>query len=361
MSIPRTVLLALGLLACVSSTHAVNDRIVTASERGTYIEIGRDISRLVAKPAGIALDVLPSKGSAENVRRLRSEPNVRLALVQSDVYRAFLDQARAGDAEAARLITPLRVVMPLFDEEIYFVTRADSPLQSVNQIRGKRINVGTAGSGTALTVTTLYHTMFGTELPEQNTTYLSNEEALVKLATEKSIDVVVIVAGQPAKLLADMKPEAKQYIKILPVDLQTEESKLVSEVYTSTTIRSGNYPNLLTSDLPALGVKSMLVTYDYQSPGLRETLTRLAQSMCQNFEKLKTDGHSKWKEINLAVPALPKGWTYYPPTHQVLSSCASSPRTSAASVPSAAPNRAPESASCPQSRETLGLCRSAAH
>src|SRR6185312_17508583 len=41
-------------------------KIVTASERGTYIQIGRDLARFVAPAAGIKLEVLPSAGSAEN-------------------------------------------------------------------------------------------------------------------------------------------------------------------------------------------------------------------------------------------------------------------------------------------------------
>src|SRR6185503_2643159 len=89
-------------------------KIVTASERGTYIQIGRDLAKWVANSADVDLEVLPSKGSAENVQRLRYEPGVKFALVQSDVYQAFLDQARAGNGEAGAMIRPLRVVMPLY-------------------------------------------------------------------------------------------------------------------------------------------------------------------------------------------------------------------------------------------------------
>jgi TRAP-type uncharacterized transport system substrate-binding protein len=46
--------------------------------------------------------VLPSAGSAENVQRLRYEPGVKFAMVQSDVYQAFLDLAASGNAEAGR-------------------------------------------------------------------------------------------------------------------------------------------------------------------------------------------------------------------------------------------------------------------
>src|SRR6188474_1542184 len=68
-------------------------KIVTASERGTYIQIGRDLAKFVAPAANVELEVLSSAGSAENVQRLRFEQGVKFALVQSDVYQAFLDLA----------------------------------------------------------------------------------------------------------------------------------------------------------------------------------------------------------------------------------------------------------------------------
>ena len=48
-------------------------KIVTASERGTYFQMGRDLAQFVAEPASIDLEVLASAGSVENVRRLRDE------------------------------------------------------------------------------------------------------------------------------------------------------------------------------------------------------------------------------------------------------------------------------------------------
>ena len=89
--------------------YTVPYKIVTASERGTYIQIGRDLATWIAEPAGIELEVLESKGSAENIQRMRFEPGVKLALVQSDVYQAFLDEAKAGNAEAGNIIRPLRL------------------------------------------------------------------------------------------------------------------------------------------------------------------------------------------------------------------------------------------------------------
>ena len=82
-----SALLTAAMLCHASMAGAeVNYKIVTASERGTYIKIGRDLAEFVAPAADIELEVLPSAGSAENVKLLRYEPGVKLALVQSDVY-----------------------------------------------------------------------------------------------------------------------------------------------------------------------------------------------------------------------------------------------------------------------------------
>ncbi len=138
--------------------------------------------------------------------------------MQSDVYQAFINQGNAGDGNAATIIKPLRVIMPLYNEELYFIVRADSPLNFVHEIRDSKINVGPLRSGTAMSATTLYRLMFERPRRDDRLSFLSNEEALVKLTGDKSIDVVVVVAGQPAKLLVDMKPEARALIKLLKFD-----------------------------------------------------------------------------------------------------------------------------------------------
>jgi TRAP transporter TAXI family solute receptor len=296
-------------------------KIVTASERGTYIVIGRDLATYVAAPVGIDLESVPSAGSAENIRRLRFEPGVKFALVQSDVYQAFLDQAAAGNVNAGTMIRPLRVILPLYNEEINFIVRADSPMDFVHEIKDARINTGPVGSGTALTMTTLYRLMFNTPLPEERASLLSNEDALLKLITDKSVDVVAIVAGQPAKLFTDMKPEVRQFIKMLKVDPNHPATQAALKTYFKAVLRANSYPNLLTEDIEALAVKAYLVTYDYNLQDTRVNLGRFARSLCQNFATLQAQGHPKWKEVELAMPDLGAGWSYYPQTAQELQRC----------------------------------------
>ena len=344
-------LLAAGML-CQASTAvaAVDYKIVTASERGTYIRIGRDLAEFVAPAADIKLEALPSAGSADNARRLRYEPGVKLALVQSDVYQSYVDLAAGGNAAARTLIRPLRVIMPLYNEEIHFVVRADSERNFIHEINNAKLNAGEQGSGTALTSATLYRLMFRQALPEASTSYLSNEEALAKLVTDKSVDVVAVVAGQPAKLFVDMKPESRKLIKLLKFDPNHASSKAVLETYFPANLRASNYANLLTTDIAGLAVKAFLVTYEFQRKETGTNLRNMARSLCQNFSTLQEKGHPKWREVDLALPELGRGWTYYAPTTRELRACIAAKPRQETRV------KTPSAKTCPQQERILGLC-----
>ena len=346
-----TLLLAGVLCHGAAAVAAVEYKMVTASERGTYIKIGRDLAQFVAPSADIKLDAVPSAGSAENVRRLRHEPGVKLALVQSDVYQSYLDMAAGGNAGAGVLIRPLRVIMPLYNEEIYFIVRADSERNFVHEIKNAKINAGELGSGTALTSATLYRLMFGEALPDANTSFMSNEEALAKLVTDKTIDVVAVVAGQPAKLLVDMKPESRQLIKLLKFDANDPASKAALKTYFPATVRASSYPNLLTADLAGLAVKAFLVTYDFQLKDTKSHLRQMARSLCQNFSTLQKQGHPKWREVELALPDLGRGWFYYGPTTREIRSCIAGGSKAVTQL------RSPPSKACAQQEQILGLCK----
>ncbi|MDO9164651.1 MAG: TAXI family TRAP transporter solute-binding subunit [Rhodoferax sp.] len=351
----KTVLSALLLAGLLghgpAAVAAVEYKIVTASERGTYIKIGRDLAQFVAPAANIKLDAVPSAGSAENVRRLRYEPGVKLALVQSDVYQSFLDMAAGGNAAAGTMIRPLRVILPLYNEEIYFIVRADSDRNYVHEIRNAKINAGELGSGTALTSATLYRLMFGEPLPDAGVSYLSNEEALAKLVTDKTIDVVAVVAGQPAKLLVDMKPESRQLIKLLKFDPGHPSSEAVLKTYFPANVRASSYPNLLTTDLPGLAVKAFLVTYDFDLKDTESNLRHMARSLCQNLPLLQDKGHPKWREVELALPELGRGWFYYGPTAREIRTCL------AGETRAGKPLKSRAVKVCSQQERILGLCQ----
>jgi uncharacterized protein len=331
---------------------AQSHTIVTGPERGVYVEFGRDLAKHVAEPLGIDLRVSTSKGSAENLHRLRNEKGVRLALVQSDVYSAFLDSARSGSKEAHQVIDPLRVIIPLYDEEVHVVVRADSPLNFIHEIKGRRINFGPLGSGTPLTATTLYRLMFGTAPAEAAISYLPHEEALLKLSGNEGIDAAIVVSGQPSRVFAQMKPEARQFIKLLRLDPNAPESAQAMQVYQATAIRSSSYRNLLDQDVPTLATKTLLVTYDYDIASASGVmLGRLAQSLCARMPTLRSQGHAKWNEVKFNLPPLGEGWRYHAGSYRTLSRCTEA-QMQADSL--AAPT---SQSDCRQQDRLLGLCR----
>jgi TRAP transporter TAXI family solute receptor len=330
-------------------------KIVTGPERGTYIQIGQDLARYVAPSANIDLQVMPSRGSAENVQRMRYEPGVKLALVQSDVYQAFIDMARTGNAQADQVIRPLRLIMPLYDEEIYFVVRSDSPLNYIHEIKDKNISVGLIGSGTAQSANTLYRLMYGEAVPERNAQHFSNEEALAQLIAGK-IDVAIIVAGQPAKLFQDMNPELLREIKLLRFDARAPESVRAKQVYFPAIIRTTSYPNWIKEDTPTLTVKAFLVTYDYGLRGTVSNLDHFARSLCQNFDTLQASGHPKWKQVHLELPALGKGWRYYAPIERTMRSCIAHRANATAATADPTPKPRASSSSCTEEQRLLLLC-----
>ena len=333
------------LVPCSAAQAAAAYKIVTADTRGTYHAIAGDLAKFVAPGAEIQLEPVPTSGSAENIKLLRFEPGVKLAIVQADVYQAFVDRAAKANPEASRIIRPLRVILPLYNTEIHYVARADSKLNYLHDIKDAKINGGLVGSGAAFITHTLYRMMFASAIPEPNASYLPNAEALVKLITDKSVDVAVVAAGQPAPIIANMKPEAQKYIKLLKFDPAHPTSKQPLAIYSPATVRAGSYPNILREDFTTISVGAFLVTYDYNMQFTVEHLTRFARSLCRNFSVLQEKGHPKWREVQLALPALNDGWTYYGPTAREIRSCI------AAQKP--APARAK---ACVPEEKILGLC-----
>jgi hypothetical protein len=350
----RTAALAAFLfLPFAHAFAAMPYKIATADPKGTYFAIGNDLAKFVAPNADIDLEVMPTDGSAANIKLLRFEPGVKFAIVQADVYQAFVDRGTGpASGEAARIIRPLRVILPLYNTEIHYIVRADSPYNYLHDIKDAKINGGLVGSGAAFITNTLYRMMFGNEIPETQASFLSNAEALAKLVTDKSIDVAVVAAGQPAPIVKGMKPEAQKLIKFLKFDPNHALSKPALKVYTPATIRAASYPNLITEDFTTVSVGAFLVTYDYNLQTTVDHLAKFARSLCTNFPTLREKGHPKWKEVNLALPDLNTGWTYYQPVAREIRACLAG----ASSAPGKA--RAPSAPTRPCTRDEriLGLC-----
>ena len=305
---PTTLVAAAFLLPGPWPCAAAEVAIATETDSAAIV---RDLAELVAPAAGFRLDVIASPGPAESLRRLRAGKDVKLATVPSDL--AAREDAGAG--------LPLRVVVPLHREEIHFVARADAPFGAVHEIGAARINVGPPRSGTAETVAAVYRRMFDKPLDQRQASFLPHEEALVKLVTDRTVDVVAIVAAQPANVLASMRPEARQYVKLLKLDREHAASKAALKAYVPATLHAASYPTLLEEDLPALAATIYLVTLDFRDHATESRLIRFARALCHSMRSLRAKGHPKWQEVELRLTPLAGGLDYYQPTTSELSVC----------------------------------------
>jgi uncharacterized protein len=328
----------LAIAACSENAHAVVEyKILTGAESGTYHAIGRDLAKLVAPGADIKLQVVATGGSVANARLLVTEPGAKLAIIQAGVLQAIVNGAEAGSAEARELISAeaksLRVVMPLFATELHYLVRADSEMNYLHDIENAKINVGDVGGGAGPATQAVYRMMFGQAIPEKNVTVDSNEAALIKLVIDKTTDVVMVASGQPAPLIANMKPGASKFVKLLKFDANHPLGKKVTGAYSPATINAASYPNLLTENFTTVAVGAYLVTFDFTVKDTASTLARFARQLCQSLPTLQALGHPKWHTVSLNLPTLGAGLSYYAPTEKELRACTTPQPQEAAEVP----------------------------
>jgi uncharacterized protein len=362
-----------GLLvfAAVAVAGAHAEVIVTGGKTGTYFQIGNNLKEIVSP----GLEVRDSKGSWANVEELSETEGVSLAIVQSDVYAAFVYLRDSHEVPAAtrrqyrKLLANLRVFMPLYREEIHFLVNKDSPLEFIHQIRGARIWMDAEKSGTYLTALNIYSKMFNERpivvAPFINPTVTGDDEgtktrrsALMVLsdpefyASFPKMDVLVLVGGQPLKLLETNVPPN---LKLLKFDPTHRTSAKVLQDYKPADIQKSSYPslNIVDAGLPSLAVDSYLITASFLSEDRNRFITTLADQFCQKFDDLQRRGHPKWKALTWKpgspLPKLAAGWQYSARVRDRLSQCQT--QASAAVIPGATP-----SACKPQDR-FAGLCR----
>ena len=328
-------------VGCLASAHA--ESIVTGGKTGTYFAIGTNLHDFVAP----ALEVKDTKGSWANVEELSQTKGVTLAIVQSDVYAAFVatrDSPTVPEPtrrEYTKLLVNLRVFMPLYQEEIHFLVRKDDPIEFIHQIKGKQIWMDEEKSGTYLTAMNIYGKVFQ-EHPQSvkpfiNPTVLGDDEgtrkrrsALMSLSDPQfyakypKVDVVVLVGGQPLRLLEKVIPDN---LKLLKFDPAQPSSAQVLREYKQAEIAKASYPvlNMAGAASRSLAVDSYLVTANFVDPQRNEFIKEFANNFCTNFGVLRERGHKKWQSLTWQpgspLPTLAAGWRYSDYVKTRLSTC----------------------------------------
>lgn len=333
-------------MPAAAGAAATRVKLYSGPERGVQSLMARDMARMFTRDPDIQVLVTPTVGTADTLFRLRDESGPQLGFVTSDVAAAYSDAAARGFADATPLIASLRVLASLYDEHFHFIVRSDSEFKSVADIRNARINVGPFKGSTALSFAHFYKTIFGASLNAESTSVLAHDEALAKLVTDRSIDVVVILAEQPARLLAEMKPEARQYVRVLRMGKAVTETPGLLTAYRPARLLAANYPSLLDEDIDGFAVRVLLVTDDRTPAEHDPLLAAIARTLCQNLPRIQGEGQSQWRQVKMELPDLGAGWNIVAPAvRKEIAACAAD--LAGDKVPPA----------CGAGERILGVCR----
>jgi len=265
--------------------------IISGGVAGTYVRIAADLAD--AFDEGYDLRVLPviGKGSVRNIEDLLLLRGIDIAIVQSDVLEFY----RRADLYPG-IEDKIAYITKLYDEEVHILARAE--LASVDDLRGRRVNFGTEGSGTFMTAGIIFDEL-GLDV---EVTTLPEPEALASLRAG-DIDALVFVGGQPLTLVSQI--EADSGLRLLPIPRGR-----VDAGYIEAELAAASYPRLIAPGerIPTLAVGAVMAAYNWPAEHPRNAkVSRFVDHFFADFERLKgAPYHPKWQQVDLADPV--PGW-----------------------------------------------------
>ncbi|MBI3503217.1 MAG: TAXI family TRAP transporter solute-binding subunit [Proteobacteria bacterium] len=109
------------------------------AQGGAYLEFAKRYAEILARDR-VTLEVVETAGAVDNLRRLGDESTrIDMALIQGGV---------GSEEGSPGLVT----VASVFYEPVWFVFRADLPVEKLHDLRGRRVAIGGDGSGTQILV-----------------------------------------------------------------------------------------------------------------------------------------------------------------------------------------------------------------
>jgi TRAP-type uncharacterized transport system substrate-binding protein len=287
---------------------------------GTYMTFANELAEVLDD--GDNLRVLPivSYGAASNLDDLLYLRGVDVAVTQSDVFEYFQTQRKT-----AGLQSRVHYIIRLPVSEVHIMAKRN--IRSLEDLRGKKVNFGPAGSGSSLTGPIIFQRA-GIKVEQ---TGFDNPVALQKLRSGE-IDALIRMVSKPIDFFA--KIPAKDDFHLVPIPFD----KKFSDYYTLTEFTKAEYPTLISEGetTTGLGVPAVLAVYNWPRNSDRaRRVQRLVERMFANWEKFQTaPRHPKWKEVNLAATV--PGWTRWAPAEEQLQIMRQQQQAQAASVGSGA-------------------------
>lgn len=257
--------------------------LLTGGTQGTYYSLGGTFAELITEETDVKTTAEVSQASAANMTALQNGDG-EIAFVQTDIaYYATEGMLMFEDNK----IDTISALGALYGETVQIVTLANSGINSIEDLKGKKVSVGAPGSGTyanAEQILEIHGLSIKDDIKAQNLDFGESSDGL----QSGQIDAAFITAGYPTAAVEALNATNK--VKILPVSPEKAEELIEKYPYYATdTIPAGSYG--LTEDVPAVSVLAMLAV----RKDLPEDLVyEITKAIYDNTNKI---GHAKGEFI----------------------------------------------------------------
>lgn len=284
----------------------------TGSVTGVYYPTGGAICKLVNKDRkqhNVRCSVESTGGSIYNVNTMRAG-ELDFGIVQSDwQYHGYNGTSKFKDQGAYK---KLRAVFSIHTEPFNIIARADSGINGVADLKGKRVNIGNPGSGDRATMGVVMDAMGWTNADFKLASELKGSERSQALCDNK-IDAFVYVVGHPNGSIKEATTSCEA--KLVPATGAAID-KVVADnpYYAKSTVPGGMYKGT-NDDVNSFGVAATLVSSTDVSD---DVVYALVKSVFENFNTFKRlhPAFANLKPENmvkdgLSIPLHPGAERYY--------------------------------------------------
>src|SRR5215471_13320369 len=273
-------IIASAVVGCTTVSDAVAPNpvsLTTGIPGGVYHPVGNAICRMFnldGKHQETPCIAVSSDGSVENIRRVESGESA-FGLSQTDVaVAAFNGQ---GPFAAAGPDPKLRMVTALYPEAFTVVARADTGIRDFQDLRGKRVGIGTSGVGYNFTRDVILKSYGGTTSGPERVLEFAPADQNQALCNHK-VDAIIFEAGHPNGLTQEATTDCRA--RLVRVAGQPIDRLLATHPYYNTFIIPGGMYVGNPGDVPTIGTRAVLISLSNQPD---EVVDAMVRAVADNF------------------------------------------------------------------------------